>query len=130
VGAGVGATKEGKMAPNFSQATPDRALRFSIISAVNRNVGGSNPPRGANPLVLQLVTDDAFPFDQNVVSVPEFSQRKLLPFLQKPNVFDGKIIENVPSIRLLTESPPALRDGSKNHMWCVPLLGSFNTPWR
>ena len=62
--------------------------------------------------MLQLVTDDAFPFDQNVVSVPEFSQRKLLPFLQKPNVFDGKIIENVPSIRLLTESPPALRDGS------------------
>ena len=53
-----------------------------------------------------------FPFDQNVVSVPEFSRRKLLPFLQKPNVFEGKMIENVPSIRLLTESPPALHDGS------------------
>jgi hypothetical protein len=35
VGAGVGAAKEGKMAPDFSQATPDRALRFSTISAVN-----------------------------------------------------------------------------------------------
>src|SRR5712664_2635755 len=36
------------MAPNFSQATPDRALRFSIISAVNRQAVGSNPTRGAN----------------------------------------------------------------------------------
>ena len=28
LGAGVGATKEAKMAPNLSEATPDRALRF------------------------------------------------------------------------------------------------------
>ena len=47
MGAGVGATKEGKMAPNFSQATPDRALRFSILSAVNRRVASSNLARGA-----------------------------------------------------------------------------------
>src|SRR5260370_35861891 len=36
------------MAPNFSQATPDRALRFSIVSAVNRRVASSNLARGAN----------------------------------------------------------------------------------
>ena len=47
MGAGVGATKEGKMAPNFSQATPDRALRFLIVSAVNRRVASSNLARGA-----------------------------------------------------------------------------------
>jgi hypothetical protein len=56
VGAGVGATKEGKMAPNFSSATPDRALRFSIISAVNRRVASSNLARGAKLLWLQSIT--------------------------------------------------------------------------
>jgi len=61
VGAGVGATKEGKMAPGFSYATPDRALRFSTISAVNRQAVGSNPTRGANfPFVSQLGTARTF----------------------------------------------------------------------
>ena len=69
-------------------------------------------PGEPTPLCCNWLRTTLFPFDQNVVSVPEFSRRKLLPFLQKPNVFEGKIIENVPSIRLLTESPPALRDES------------------
>ena len=55
----MGATKQGKMAPNFSQATPDRALRFSIISAVNRRVASSNLARGAKSF-LQVVLEPLF----------------------------------------------------------------------
>jgi hypothetical protein len=36
------------MAPIFFQATPDRAFRFLIPSAVNRRVASSNLARGAN----------------------------------------------------------------------------------
>src|SRR5258707_198436 len=60
-------------------------------------------PGEPTPLCCNWLWTTPFPFDQNVVSVPEFSRRKLLPLLQKPNVFEGKIIENVPSIQLLTE---------------------------
>src|SRR6266436_1377652 len=65
------------MAPNFSQATPDRALRFSILSAVNRNVGGSNPPRGANSLFMQRVA--------NIF-------RKLCPLAMKRQVHESRLI--------------------------------------
>src|SRR6266481_52727 len=65
------------MAPNFSQATPDRALRFSILSAVNRNVGGSNPPRGANSLFMQRVA--------NIF-------RKLCPLVMKCQVHESRLI--------------------------------------
>jgi hypothetical protein len=67
---GVGATKEGKMAPNFSEATPDRALRFSIISAVNREAVGSNPTRGAKLQVFnKLMGRRAFGFLPNVLAM-------------------------------------------------------------
>jgi hypothetical protein len=45
------------MAPFFVQATPDRALRLFIVSAVNRRVASSNLARGTIlPLVIESLT--------------------------------------------------------------------------
>ncbi|SRR5229473_381680 len=52
LGAGLGATKEVRMTPNFRQATPEAALRFLTATAVNRQAVGSNPTRGANSLQI------------------------------------------------------------------------------
>jgi hypothetical protein len=77
LGAELGAVREGRMAFDFFQATPDRALRFLTSSAVNRNVGGSNPPRGANSLVMQRVA--------NIF-------RKLCPLAMKCQVYESRLI--------------------------------------
>ena len=72
-------------------------------SAVNRNVGGSNPPRGAKSFLDKHLLTALFPTMKNVVRLSGFSTGRAIRIARKPNVFAEKIIGSVPTIRFATE---------------------------
>src|SRR6266478_7487242 len=99
------------MAPNFSQATPDRALRFSILAAVNRNVGGSNPPRGANSLVMQRVA--------NIF-------RKLCPLAMKCQLHESRLISiNEDEGKSTRAGVSEVDEINRNQPWSIALKPSI-----
>ena len=72
--------------------------------AVNRNVGGSNPPRGAKSFLDKHLLTALFSSMKNVVRLSGFSTGRAIRIVRKPNVFPEKIIGSVPTIRFGAES--------------------------
>ena len=88
--------------------------------AVNRNVGGSNPPRGANSFLSKDLLRTIFARLNNVVRAPGLSRKKSTRILRKPNVFEGTTSGNMPSIRFGTRRTEFKSTRSGYHRFTQP----------